>query len=150
MTFESKFRNFVGRIEKLSKEETIIIARDLLNQLNKEKKIKEREIYIENDDLSPNENWDDINSQVKRSHIKRYKWDKILGESLTKRILKLRNKETSAKETIKIISNLKGIKYFLQEHPREEKNLMKNLRINVHARYGENKTSENLKNENNN
>jgi len=147
MTFESKFRNFVGRINNLSIEEARIIVRDLLEQLNREKKVKERGEYIDNDTYT-NENWDDINNQVKRSNIKRYKWDKILGESLTKRILKLRNKEVSAEETIKIISNLKGVSDFLKENPREETNLLKNLRINVHARYGENKTSEKIKDEN--
>ena len=147
MTFETKFRNFVGRIENLSIEETTIIVRSLLEELNREKKIKERGEYIENDTY-PNENWDDVNNQIKRSHIKRYKWDQILGESLTKRILKLRNKEVSVEETIKIISNLKGVNEFLEDNPREETNLLKNLRINVHARYGENKTSEGIKDEN--
>lgn len=39
MTFESKFRNFVGRINNLSKEETIIISRSLLEEFNSERKI---------------------------------------------------------------------------------------------------------------
>ncbi len=65
------------------------------------------------------------------------------------------------KITIKIESNednnriehyvkrfLKGVSDFLKENPREETNLLKNLRINVHARYGENKTSEKIKDEN--
>lgn len=39
MTFESNFRNIVGRANKLSKEELVIVLRELLNQLNEEKKI---------------------------------------------------------------------------------------------------------------
>lgn len=36
MTFENKFRNFVGRMPNLEKNEMIIIARELLEELNKE------------------------------------------------------------------------------------------------------------------
>ena len=39
MSFESKFRNVVGRIESLEKQEIRIILRELLRELNEEKRI---------------------------------------------------------------------------------------------------------------
>lgn len=39
MTFENKFRNIVGRADKLEKNELVILLRELLNQLNEEKKV---------------------------------------------------------------------------------------------------------------
>ena len=39
MTFENKFRNFVGRIESLSKEEVVILSRALLTEYNNERKV---------------------------------------------------------------------------------------------------------------
>lgn len=40
MSFESKFRNIVGRANQLEKPELVILLRELLNQLNEEKKIQ--------------------------------------------------------------------------------------------------------------
>jgi hypothetical protein len=39
MTFENKFRNFVGRINQLEKVEIIEISRELLSQMNEEQRI---------------------------------------------------------------------------------------------------------------
>lgn len=149
MTFESKFRNFVGRIEKLSREEVIMISRTLLQELNKEKVIIDKGQYIENYELEPDEDWEFVNKHSERSNIRRYKWGKILGETLTKRILKLRNNELTSKETTQAISKSKEVQEFLNKYPRERSNMLKNIKINVCARYGENKTSEEMKNENN-
>ena len=142
-SFESKFRNIVGRANNLSKEELTILLRILLEELNKEKNIEERPKYIQND--SEENDWKEVNEQIDRSKIKRYNWKEILGETLTKRILKLRNKELETEETIEVISRFPGVIDFLEKYPKEKDNLLKNLRINVHARFGENKTSEELK-----
>jgi len=144
MTFESKFRNVAGRANNLSKEELTIILRSLLEELNIEKNIKEKPNYIENSYEEDN-NWKEINEQIEHSKIKRYNWKNILGETLTKRILKLRNKELETEETIEIISRYPGVIDFLEKYPKEKDNLLKNIKINVHARFAENKTSEELK-----
>lgn len=141
MTFESKFRNVVGRIEKLSKEETTILLRNLLEELNNEKLIKEKPKYIQND----SEDWKEVNKEIERSNIKRYKWKQILGETLTKVILQIRKDNFDAEETIRFISNSNEVKDFLEKYPSEKENMMKNIKINVYARYGENKTAEELK-----
>lgn len=39
MTFETKYRNFVGRMKELSREEMIVIARELLDDLNNDRSI---------------------------------------------------------------------------------------------------------------
>jgi len=145
MTFESKFRNFVGRVEKISREEVIIISRELLKEFNQEEKKKVMNQMIINDDLTEDENWTEVNNQIERSNIKRYSWKKILGETLTKRILKLRKEGLIPEETIKEISNCDSVTAFIDYFPKEENNMIKNIKINVHARYGENKTSEKIK-----
>ena len=63
MSFESKFRNFVGRIEKLSREEVIILSRGLLEEFNKEEKQKSMKGMIINENLPKDENWDEVNKQ---------------------------------------------------------------------------------------
>jgi hypothetical protein len=142
MTFESHFRNFVGRIETLTREETVVLARYLLHELNAEKKIVTKELLIEN---YPDEDWDEIEKQIKRSKRKRYKWNNIIGESLTKRILKLRKKGLTSQETIDTINRTPGVIEFIELFPEEDSNMTKNIQISVHARYGENKTSERIK-----
>jgi len=39
---------------------------------------------------------------------------------------------------------------FVAKYPEEDSNMEKNIKINVHARYGENKTSEKIKEKNEN
>ena len=148
MSFETKFRNVVGRVDKLSKEELIFIFRGLLEELNKEKNIKERSRYIKNDD-NTDENWNDIKEQIERSTIMRYNWKRILGESLTKVILRIRKDGFDPEKTILLISNSNEVIDFLIKYPKEKNNLMKNIRINVHARFGENKTAEKVMEEDN-
>jgi len=148
MSFETKFRNVVGRVDKLSKEELIFIFRGLLEELNKEKNIKERPRYIKNDD-NTDENWNDIKEQIERSTIMRYNWKRILGESLTKVILRIRKDGFDPEKTILLISNSNEVIDFLIKYPKEKNNLMKNIRINVHARFGENKTAEKVMEEDN-
>lgn len=144
MTFESKFRNLVGRMPKLSKEEIVIVSRLLLEELNRQKGIFFRDDFMENADYYPDEIWDEVEKQIKRSKQKRYSWKKIIGESITQRILKLRKKGLTIEETIDTISRLPGVKEFIKMFPGEDENMAKNIKINVHARYGENKTSEKI------
>jgi len=40
MSFESRFRSFAGRINSMSRDDMVIITRELLKQLNDEKKVK--------------------------------------------------------------------------------------------------------------
>jgi len=143
--FESKFRNFVGRIEKLSREEVIVLSRRLLVELNEEKNFKERPTYIENDYFTEDEDWKNVNGQIERSKIRRYKWNNILGESLTRRVLKLRNKEMDSDKVIEIILRSPGVIKFIEKYPEEEMEFIRKLRIGVSSRFAENKTAEKIK-----
>ena len=143
--FETKFRNLVGRSPNLSKDELVITMRLLLEELNRQKGIFFRDDFMENADYYPDEIWEELDKHIKKSRIKRYQWKKIIGETLTKRILRLRKKGLTIEETIESISRLPGVIEFVKMFPEEDKNMAKNIKINVHARYGENKTSEKIK-----
>jgi len=106
-------------------------------------------VYIE-PNYEPNEYWDEIELHKKRSNIKRYSWRNIIGTTITKRILKLRKKGLTAEETIDTIERLPGVMDFVAKYPEEDSNMAKNIKINTYARYGENKTSEKIKEKNEN
>jgi hypothetical protein len=148
MSFENKFRNLVRRSSNLSKDELVITLRLLLEELNRQKGIFFRDDFMENADEYQDEIWDEITKHIKKSRIKRYNWKKIIGESLTKRILRLRKKELTIEETIETINRLPGVIEFIKMFPEEDQNMAKNIKINVHARYGENKTSEKINEKN--
>lgn len=88
------------------------------------------------------ENWGIVNEQIERSNIFRMPWKKILGRSLTEYILKLKFKGHTSEETMKIMLNHPKIKE-MQGRLREI--AIKNIRISVAARYGENNTANKLK-----
>lgn len=129
--------------QSYSSEELYKLFSELMNKVNKEEiRIYDREtprdLYI-NDQV--------ISDAIKRSKIKRYNWNKILGESLTKVILKSRKEGLNVDETyLRIVKN-KNLCEFIQHHLTEESKILENLRISVHARYIENNTAEKVKNE---
>ena len=114
---------------------------DLTNQLNRnEIRIYDREtprdLHIQ-DQI--------IEEAIKRSKIKRYSWNKILGETLTKVILKNRKAGLSVDETyMQLLKNPKVVQ-FIEHHLLEENKIIENLKISVHARYIENNTDEKVK-----
>ena len=85
--------------------------------------------------------WDEINKKVEISKIKRFPWKKILGETLTARIHKLRNKGHNSDETYSILVRNHSIKNYCNNNPLEAQRLLENLKISVCARYGESKTA---------
>lgn len=145
MTFETKFRNIVGRVEKLSKEELVVLLRYSLRLLNEEKNFKERPKYIENDYFTEDQDWKVVDGERQRSKIRRYKWNNILGESLTKRTLKLRNKGLESSVVIEVILETSGVMDFLEKYPEEEIEFIRKLRIGVSSRFAENKTADKLR-----
>ncbi len=93
------------------------------------------------------ENWEFIDEQIERSRIIRFPWKKILGMSLTKYILKLMNKEVDSKEAYKIILRNPNIIKVFQKNPKLVDKMKENIKISVSARYGENNTSKNIREE---
>lgn len=92
-----------------------------------------------------NNEWNVVNEQIDISRIKRYSWKKMLGESLTSRIHRLRNKGHTSKEVIYIIQNTIQIKDFVENNPQERFKVMENITISVCARFGENNTAQRIK-----
>lgn len=89
--------------------------------------------------------WDNIQKKIEQSTIYRVPWKRILGETLTSRIHKLKNKGNSWQETYDIISLDKNLILFLAQHGKLQRKVLQNLYISVCARYGESKTAERIR-----
>lgn len=85
--------------------------------------------------------WDVIKEQIAKSKIKRYSWDLILGESLTKTILRNKMKGFTPTETYQIIIEHPMVKKITDFFPEHKIRLEEKIFISVHARYGENNTA---------
>lgn len=85
--------------------------------------------------------WGEIDDQIERSTIKRYNWNKVFGNSLTKEILKLKKQGFDVEDTFTELLNNDRVIRFLDENENEAKNIVKNLKISVYARFGENNTA---------
>lgn len=88
--------------------------------------------------------WSVIQDQISRSKIKRYSWELILGESLTKTILRHKMKGLSPAETYHIILEHPMVKKITQFFPEQKARLEEKIYISVNARFGENDTALNL------
>jgi hypothetical protein len=91
--------------------------------------------------LKDSEVWDVIKDQISKSKIKRYSWELIFGESLTKTILRLKMKGLSAVETYHVIIEHPMIKKITNFFPDQKERLHEKIYISVNARYGENDTA---------
>lgn len=91
------------------------------------------------------EDWEHVGEQIDRSIIFRVPWKKLLGESLTSNILRLREKGYSSKEVYEILKESEDVKFYLRKNPKIKEKILENLKISVSARFGENKTSDRLK-----
>lgn len=85
--------------------------------------------------------WGKINEVVEKTRIKRYNWNNVFGNSLTKEILRLKKTGMDVEETYKSLSKDQRVLNFIDLHKREKKKILENLKISVHARYGENETA---------
>jgi len=116
---------------------------ELMGKLNKnEIEIYERTNYIENDLKSDDPIWGVIDEAVEKSKIKRYRWKSFFDKSLTQIILEMRKRGYSPQRTTQEISKHEKIRNFMQQHPSEKGKMLKNIRISVYARYGENNTAQ--------
>ncbi len=124
---------------------------ELMTNLNKnEIEIYERTNYIENDLKSDDPIWGVINEAIEKSKIKRYRWKAFFDKSLTRVILELKNKGLNPQQTFQEIIKREKIQKFIEQHSSEKNKMLENIRISVHARYGENNTAEKIKNGNTN
>ncbi len=91
--------------------------------------------------------WDEVNQQSDKSTIKRYSWKKLLGESLTQTILRLKKKGFDVNQAFEEIVSNENVLGYLKQNPLERRNMLKNIRISVSARYGETKTADKIMSE---
>jgi len=92
--------------------------------------------------------WGEVENQIERSKIRRYNWNGILGHSLTKEILRLKKSGLDVEDTFTELLNNDRIIRFLDENEVEAENIVKNIKISVHARFGENNTAKKVEEEN--
>lgn len=95
---------------------------------------------------SDSEVWSVINEQISRSRIKRYPWNVIFGESLTKVILRHKMKGFSSVETFNIILEYPMIVRIMRFFPEHRARLVDKIKISVASRYGENDSALSLYN----
>ena len=81
--------------------------------------------------------WEEIEKKIEQSKIKRYPYKKLLGESLTARIHRLRAKGHNSYETYSILIRNPKIQEFLARFPLEANKMMENLKVSVCARFAE-------------
>lgn len=85
--------------------------------------------------------WGEVDNQIERSTIRRYNWKGIFGHSLTEEILRLKKTGLNVEDTFTELLNNDRVIRFLDDNEVEAKNIVKNLKISVHARFGENNTT---------
>ena len=88
--------------------------------------------------------WGVIDDAVERSKIKRYDWNKVFGTSLTREILLLKKEGHDVDKTYNILKERKEVQKFIETKGQKFK-ILDNLKISVHARYGENNTAEKIR-----
>ena len=93
------------------------------------------------------DNWAEVNKKVESSKIIRIGWKKILGESLTIRIHRLRNKGHNSDEVFSILVRNPSILKYCRVNPLHASRVLENLRTSVCARFGESKTAAKIREE---
>lgn len=135
-----KFGNEKKENITYSAKELHLLFTELLDKINKGE-IKYLDSLRVTPEPKPNPVWDTIDRQIERSTIRRYDWKGVFNGSLTQEILKLKKSGKEVLETFNILRNDKRVIEFLEKNKAEKENIIKNLEISVHARYGENNTA---------
>jgi len=87
--------------------------------------------------------WDTVDEAIERSKIKRYDWKSAFGKSLTQEILSLKKHGLDVEDAFKTLCKNERVVKFLKDYGKaEQKKILENLKISVHARYGENNTAQ--------
>ena len=89
----------------------------------------------------PREPWKFIEAQIKRSHIRRFKWQSIYHCTLTRAILTLKMQGMTADEVVHTLINDLTIHELSKTNPNFCVELCRKIKISVYARFGENNSS---------
>lgn len=115
---------------------------ELISKINKsELRFLDTLSVIHTETKPRNEIWGEIDEAIERSKIKRYDWKDIFGRSLTQEILFLKKEGLDVKKTFHVLSKDPRVLKFIENKNREKTKIIENLRISVHARFGENNTA---------
>jgi len=93
------------------------------------------------------DNWEEVNKKIDSSRIIRIGWKKILGESLTARIHRLRNKGHNSDEVYSILIRNPRMMAECRANPLRVPKMLENLKISICARFGESKTAAKIREE---
>ena len=85
--------------------------------------------------------WNVVDEAIERSTIKRYDWNKIFGKSLTQEILYLKKSGLNVENAFQELKQDIRVSKFIDENKTERKKILENLKISVHARFGESNTA---------
>lgn len=138
-----KFAKQIKEDIKYSPEELHKMISYLLKQV-KSKKLRpiDLEYAVNPPEKLDDEVWGIIEKAINRSKIKRYNWKLVLnGNTLTKEILLLKKSGKDVLETFNLLLKDKRVIQFIAEHEYEKEDIIKNIEISVHARYGENESA---------
>lgn len=91
-----------------------------------------------------NTDWEIVNTNIEISKITRFNYKKILGESLTSYVTKLKLYGCSSKEAKEFILTLPSVINFLDQNPKERDKFINNLNISVSSRFAEQNTYTNI------
>lgn len=136
-----------GLNQKFAREEPKTYSSEELHRMFSEliKKINKKELVYCETSLEVvkkySKVWGVVEEAVDRSKIRRFDWSIIFGRSLTQEILFIKKENYDVEETFGIIVNDERVKKFIEENPREKRKILENLKISIHARYGENNTA---------
>lgn len=122
-------RLFSELIQKINRQELKFM--DTLNQINTPARPR-------------SEIWGVIDEAIERSKIKRYDWHSVFGKSLTQEILLLKKDGLDVVKTFEALSKDPRVLSLIEDHKREKKKILTNLKIFVHARFGETKTAQKI------
>jgi hypothetical protein len=90
--------------------------------------------------------WDVIKAQIEKSKIKRYSWDLIFGESLTRTILRHKMNGLTSTETYHVILEHPMVEKITKFFPDQKARIEEKIQISVSARYGKNDSALSLYN----
>lgn len=98
-------------------------------------------------EIMSRQGWEVVEEKINQSKITRYPWKRLLGESLSSKIYKLRAKGMSSIEVFNVLSTHPKVADFIDQRPKERYKVLENLKISVCARFGESKTKEKVEND---
>jgi len=89
--------------------------------------------------------WDVVEDNIDRSHIKRFNYKRILGESLTAIVTKLKMQKYTSSDIKETIFQLPSVQNFLLHNPNVKEKFIENVNISVSSRCAEQNTLEKMK-----